>query len=122
MAFQQGAIVLAADPFKDGVRPFVIVNTSEHPFHGKQYTLMTLSTQDYDAGIEIHDDFLLRGELERRSFALPWSLSSAPANDVYEQVACLKQSVVEQLINELVRYVAPDGSETGENQHPLAST
>lgn len=121
MAFQQGAIVLAADPFKDGVRPFVIVNTGEHPFHGKQYTLMTLSTQQYDAGIEMHDEFLLRGELERRSFALPWSLSSVPANDVYEQVATLKEPVVEELITELVRYIAPDGVDADGTQQPIAS-
>jgi hypothetical protein len=110
MAFQQGAIVLAKDPFKDApgsVRPFVIVNTGKHPFNGKQYTMMTLSTQEYDDGVEILDDFLLRGELARRSFALPWSVTSVAATDVYEQVAHLKPVVVESLVTELVSYIAP---------------
>lgn len=111
MAFQQGAIVLASDPFKGGpssVRPFIIVNTGRHPYNGKQYTMMTLSTREHDEGVEILDDFLLRGELARRSFALPWSVTSVSAKDVYEQVAHLKPEVVEALVTALVSYVAPD--------------
>ena len=47
MKYERGDVVEASDPFTEEKpsRPFVIINTEAHPFHGEQYVAVTLTTR-----------------------------------------------------------------------------
>jgi hypothetical protein len=65
--YERGDVVEASDPFREQnpSRPFCIVSTPDHPFHGEQYLALTLTTKTwYEETIPVTpDDFTeLQGE------------------------------------------------------------
>lgn len=46
MRYERGDVVEASDPFTDAntSRPFLVLRTVDHPFHGEQYVAVTLTT------------------------------------------------------------------------------
>lgn len=47
-ALKRGHVILAPDPFKadeEATRPWVVINTEDHPFDGRQYVVMGLTTK-----------------------------------------------------------------------------
>lgn len=108
MTIERGAIVYAADPFKDGDtgRPWVIVNTSEMPFHGEQYVVLTLTSKSwYDERLTIDPEDLLEGELPVDSSVLPWAVASIDPADIDETIAVLRASVVDEAVCRLATYL-----------------
>lgn len=67
--YERGDIVETSDPFTDEKpsRPFLIVNTDAHPFHGDQYVAVTLTTKSwYDEMVPLHADDSLKAVSPRR--------------------------------------------------------
>lgn len=108
MTISRGTIVYADDPFKEGDtgRPWVVVNTSDVPFHGEQYVALTLSTKTwYDDRLPITDADLLDGGLPRDSSILPWAVASIDPEDIDRKLGRLKADVVDEAVWQLVRYL-----------------
>lgn len=116
MTVDRGTIVYAADPFKDSDagRPWLISNTSEMSFHGKQYIALTLSTKTwYDDRLPIGDGDLIEGKLPRDSSILPWAVASIDPDDIDRELGRLDDAVVTDAALELGTYIGiiPDRSE-----------
>lgn len=108
MTIERGTIVYAADPFKDqgDGRPWVIVNTSEMPFHGEQYVGLTLSSKTwYDDRLPIDSEDVIDGDLPVDSSVLPWAVASIDSADVDSVLGVLRESVVDEAVSQLVGYL-----------------
>ncbi|WP_255194205.1 type II toxin-antitoxin system PemK/MazF family toxin [Natronobeatus ordinarius] len=115
MTVTRGTIVYAADPFKDGDagRPWVVVNTSDMPFHGEQYVALTLTTKTWhDERIPIEDEDLIDGGLPEDSSILPWAVASLDPDDINRELGVLNEAVVDAAVATLAAYV---GARTGED-------
>ena len=67
MNLEQGDVVWALDPFKDGGsgRPWLVLNNHSAPFDGQQFICATLTTQTY------HEQGLLLTPRDYRDGPLP---------------------------------------------------
>lgn len=108
MTYDRGPIIFAADPFKgsNAGRPWVVINTSEMPFHDEQCLGMALTSKTWhDERIPIQSGDLTAGTLPKESSLLPWAIASIDPNDVQSEVATLDQQIVNEAVRELMCYV-----------------
>lgn len=107
MAFRQGEVVIADDPFtdEDSLRPFIVLNNSSHPHHGKQYISVPLTTQEYDDTIQVPAHRWDRGEPDRPSVAVPWSMTTIISADIQQTVGCIEPELVDEITSESVSYI-----------------
>lgn len=108
MTITRGTTVYADDPFKagDAGRPWVIVNTTDMPFHGEQYVALTLSTKAwYDERLPIDDNDLVEGALPEESSILPWAVTSIDPGDIDRELGRLDDAVVDEAVATLIEYL-----------------
>lgn len=107
MTFERGDVVAAADPFDgEGSRPFLVVNTDDHPFHGEQYVAVTLTTRTwYEETIPLRDEDFVDGGVPEESFVVPWGIASPGDTDVTDQFGRIRQQVVDEVVSELTSYL-----------------
>lgn len=106
--YERGDIVEAGDPFNEAqpTRPFVVVNTSAHPFHGDQFIALTLTTRTwYDETIPLTESDFVDGSLPRRSFIVPWGISSPQKDDVETYLGRLSPETVDRAVEATFEYV-----------------
>lgn len=108
MSYERGDVVEVGDPFNEHKesRPFVIVNTGDHPFHGDQYIAVTLTTKQwYENTLAISNDDFLDGGIPRTSSIVPWGVILPSHSDVRDHFGRLQEPVVSETIDHLVRYL-----------------
>lgn len=107
MTHERGAIVETTDPFRDdGNRPFLIVNTDAHPFHGEQYLAMTLTTRTwYDGTIPLDDEDFVEGDVPEDSSVVPWGVASPGTADVTDRFGRVESATVDEAVDALTSYL-----------------
>ena len=64
MAFPQGAIVIAEDPFGNAPkRPYLILSNDHLPFYGQEYVAVAITTTSRTEAIELTTNRLETGRL-----------------------------------------------------------
>lgn len=110
MAYAQGSIVLADNPYADGLRPMMVVSNDERPYQGKQYTFAVITRTERDTAVRLEHTDLAEGSLDTYpSFVNPWSLHEIEHDDVRARVAQVAPGVFGQVADGIVRFHAPDG-------------
>lgn len=106
MAYSQGAIVLATDPFGNtATRPYLILSDSTHPFYGQEYVAVVITTTARQEAIELTDSRYKRGTLPRRSYVSPWSVTTLKDSMISKQPAEATDKTVDETRNELNQYL-----------------
>jgi mRNA-degrading endonuclease toxin of MazEF toxin-antitoxin module len=106
MAYPQGAIVLATDPFGNAPkRPYVVLSNSTHPFHGQEYVAAVITTTERHNAIELTPERIERGSLPRRSFVSPWSVTTLKDAVIDTQPAQVTGETVDDTRRELNKYL-----------------
>ena len=109
--YERGDVVEASDPFDDGKasRPFVIVNTADHPFSGDQYIAFALTTRTwYDETISLSDEDFVDRTLPKDSFIVPWGISSPQKEEIETYLGRLSSGTVDEAVRAMVEYVFKD--------------
>lgn len=79
-ALERGHVVLAPDPFKaddDATRPWVVINTEEHPFDAEQYIVMGLTTKTwYEACLPLEAEDYRHRQAPRDDLIVPHAIAS----------------------------------------------
>ena len=104
MALIQGQVVVALDPFKDdesSSRPFLILNTSEHPYNGKQYLVTVISTQPHPEAVQITSEDVENGDLHETSYVNPWAVTTIEADDIGQHIGFLDREIVANVLGKL---------------------
>ena len=108
MAYPQGAIVFATDPFggNPGGRPYVVLSNSDHPFADEECVAAVITTTERAAAIKLDEKAFTRGSLPKRSFVSPWSVVTLKNQTVTKHVATVTKTVVDTAVSELNHYLA----------------
>jgi mRNA-degrading endonuclease toxin of MazEF toxin-antitoxin module len=75
VAYSQGAIVIAEDPFGNNPkRPYLILSNDHVPFHGQEYVAAVITTTARPEAIEFTNNRIERGRHPQTSYVSPWSV------------------------------------------------
>lgn len=107
--YERGTVVIAADPFKSGGRrPFVLISNQTHPFQGTEYIAATLTTTEWDEAIALSNDDWEIGSSPSDSYVSPWAVMTLKDAAIDRRVGRLRATVLEEIVEELDGYIAPD--------------
>ena len=110
MAYAQGSIIIADNPFASGYRPFLIVSNSSRPYQGDEYTTAIVTTTDRDAAVRFEGADLTEGAIDvYPSFANPWSLHVLAHDAIDRRVAQVSDDVIRAVAAGIARYVELEG-------------
>ena len=95
MTLATGDVVWHRAPFKDATggqspsRPWLVVSNENHPFHGREYVVLGMTTTRRDRAIQVGRDDWVEGTLEKPSFVSPWFASTLKHADVSHRVGAI---------------------------------
>lgn len=108
-SLRRGDVVLAPDPFTDdgdAMRPWAVVNNESHPFDGKQYVAMALTTKTwYEDRVSLADEDYREGQAPVDSSLVPHALTSLRPTFVTEHVCRLARKPVDEAVACLHSYL-----------------
>jgi hypothetical protein len=79
--YDRGSVVVAHDPYGNTPRrPYLVLSDDTHPFAGRQYIAVGITTKEYEPSLPLEGNFLT-GELTERSFVSPWAVVSLRETD-----------------------------------------
>ena len=106
MAYSQGAIVVAEDPFGNSPkRPYLILSNDQVPFHGQEYVAAVITTTTRTEAVELTDDRFERGRLPRTSYVSPWSVLTLKGWMITKQPATATSATVDLVRQQLDTYL-----------------
>jgi mRNA-degrading endonuclease toxin of MazEF toxin-antitoxin module len=106
MAFPQGAIVIAEDPFGNAPkRPYLIVSNDHLPFYGQEYVAAGITTTGRTEAIELTTNRVETGRLPRTSYVSPWSVLTLKDWMITTQPAKATDATVDTVRQELETYL-----------------
>jgi mRNA-degrading endonuclease toxin of MazEF toxin-antitoxin module len=109
VAYPQGAVVVATDPFGDSPkRPYLILSNDTVLFYGEEYVAAVVTTTARDEALELTDDRFERGRLPRTSYVSPWSVVTLKDWTVDKQPAEATDATVDEVRRELNSYLRTD--------------
>lgn len=106
MAYSQGAIVIAEDPFGNNPkRPYLILSNDRVPFHGQEYVAAVITTTARPEAVELTNNRIERGGLPRTSYVSPWSVLTLKDWMITKQPAEATDATVDEVRQELNVYL-----------------
>ena len=106
MAYSQGAIVIAEDPFGNNPkRPYLILSNDQVPFHGQEYIAAVVTTTARTEAVELTANRLERGRLPKTSYVSPWSVLTLKDWMITKQPAETTDAAVDVVQQELETYL-----------------
>ena len=97
MAYPQGDIVVADDPFGNAPkRPYLICSNGCVPFYGQEYIAVVITTTRAEA-IELTADRFEAGRLPRPSYVSPWSVLTLKDRMITKQPARATDATVDDV-------------------------
>lgn len=106
MAYSQGAVIIAEDPFGNNPkRPYLLLSNERHPFHGQEYIAAVITTTARSEATEPTASRLQRGQLPRTSYVSPWSVLTLKDWMITKQPAEATDAIIGQVRQELETYI-----------------
>ena len=106
MAYPQGAIVVAEDPFGNNPkRPYLILSNDHVPFYGQEYIAVVITTTARTEAIELTDNRFETGRLPRTSYVSPWSVLTLKDWMITKQPAQATDATVDDVRQEMETYL-----------------
>lgn len=103
--FECGHVVWHEGLFRGNGRPWLVVSSDDHPFHGEEYVVTGITTTDRAGAIELADGAWAVGGLPRSSFVAPWFLTTLKHDEIDRGVGALTGATVESVVDELTGYL-----------------
>jgi len=104
-SFDRGHVVWHDGLFRQSGRPWLVVSTDDHPFHGEEYLVTALTTTERADAIELADDGWDVGGLPRTSYVSPWFLTTLKHADVDRGVGELADATLNSVLEEITGYL-----------------
>ena len=111
MRYERGSVVVAADPFGNAPRrPYLILSDETHPFPGRQYIAVGITTKEYSESIPLADAFV-DGELTRESFVSPWAVVSLRDSQIERAVAKISEPITHKAKQQMAAFAGNRSSD-----------
>lgn len=105
-AYSRGAVVKGPDLFgSSSYRPWVSVNTTEHPFHTQEGLWVAVTTTGRSQAIPLGDDDFTSGGLPKTSYANPWNVTTIKTADMGAVEGVLDEDVVDRIVTDAATYM-----------------
>jgi len=98
---ERGEIVWHPAVFADYERPFLVVSTDAHPFHGEEYIALAISTSDVASAIPLTPGDWLIGDLPKDSYLKPWNPVVLKEADITTTAGVLDRDAVDRAVDRL---------------------
>lgn len=105
-AFDRGHVVWSDGPFRDGDRPWLVVSSETHPFHGEEYLVVGITTTARDGAIELDEERWRLGGLPSTSYVSPWFLATIKHHSIARGVGAIEESTVDDILTACRRYLS----------------
>ena len=106
MAYPQGAIVIAEDPFGNNPkRPYLLLSNDHVPFYGQEYVAVVITTTARTEAIKLTDNGFETGRLPRTSYVSPWSVLTLKDWMITKQPAKATNATVDDVRQEMETYL-----------------
>ena len=106
MAYPQGDIVIADDPFGNAPkRPYLICSNGRVPFYGQEYIAVVITTTTRAEAIELTADRFEAGRLPRTSYVSPWSVLTLKDRMITKQPARATDATVDDVRRAMETYL-----------------
>ena len=106
MAYPQGAIVIAEDPFGNNPkRPYLILSNDHVPFYSQEYITVVITTTARTEAIKLTDNRFETGRLPRTSYVSPWSVLTLKDWMITKQPAKATNATVDDVRQEMETYL-----------------
>lgn len=104
---QRADVVKHPAPFKKPPqhRFFVILSDSSHPFHGEEYAVAALTSQNRPEAIELEDGDWRFGGPPGGSYASPWYVFTIKHNDIINAQGSLTTQATDRIATEAARFL-----------------
>ncbi|QLG61080.1 type II toxin-antitoxin system PemK/MazF family toxin [Halorarum salinum] len=112
-AYERGDVIEASDPFteRNPSRPFLIVNSTAHPFSPEQYVALTLTTKTWHSEtLPLPADAFIEGSVPDQSFIVPWGVVSPAHDDIDDWFGRVEQETVDRAVDQLYNYLTESGT------------
>jgi mRNA-degrading endonuclease toxin of MazEF toxin-antitoxin module len=97
--------------FRQSGRPWPVVSSETHPFHGEEYVVCGITTTERAGVVALPDEAWAIGGLPRTSYVSPWFLTTLKHADIDRGVGELSAPTVESVLDELMGYFHFEGSD-----------
>ncbi|MDZ7687935.1 MAG: hypothetical protein U5J64_04285 [Halobacteriales archaeon] len=104
--FERGHVVWHPSLFKDGGRPYLILSDGSHPFHGKEYIVVGVTTTEREEAVVLTQDNWKVGGLPKKSYVSPWFVATLKHAGIDRGVGALSEDVIEEVGEEVSGYVS----------------
>lgn len=103
MSRKRGEVVWQPAVFADYHRPFLVISTDDHPYHGEEFIALSITTSESSTAIPIEDGDWKLGELPDPSYVKPWNPLVLKEERVGPTAGALSRSAVDTAVDALVR-------------------
>lgn len=107
--FERGAVVWGEDPFRpaSNPRPWLVLSTERHPFHGEEYVCTLMITTERESSIRVEQSDWVVGRLSNRSFVSPWVPMTLKHEVIVRGQGSVRDALVDRISEAVVYYLAP---------------
>jgi mRNA interferase MazF len=97
----RGEVVWYPAIFAEYDRPFLVVSTDVHPFHGEEYIGLPITTTELSEAIPIAEADWDLGTLPEQSYVKPWNPAVLKAEEIQSVAGALHRRRVDQAADTL---------------------
>lgn len=96
-----GEVVWYPALFADYDRPYLLISSDRHPFHGDEHIGLAITTSEVGESLPIEADSWVLGELPKSSAIKPWNPAIIKPQLIRSVVGVLRRSIVDAAVSEL---------------------
>ena len=106
MKVSRGDVVIGPD-FIGGNnrRPFVVISNENHPFSSEECLAILITTTEREKAITLSEEKFAEGELPRKSYASPWTITTLKTNVLQEKIGELNSDTMKEISDQVTTYI-----------------
>ena len=106
MKISRGEVIVGPD-FIGGNnrRPFVVISNEDHPFSSEECLVVLITTTEREEAISLPEEKFENGELPKKSYASPWTITTLKNNAVQEKLGKLNSDTMRKISDRVMTYI-----------------
>jgi mRNA-degrading endonuclease toxin of MazEF toxin-antitoxin module len=86
-------------------RPFVVISNECHPFSSEECLVVLITTTERDEALQLSEEKFEEGELPKKSFASPWTITTVKTSAVQEKMGKLNSDIMREISDQVMTYI-----------------
>jgi len=103
-AFDRGDVIWHPGLFKTSGRPWLVLSTDNHPFHGEEYLVVGITTTPRPAAIELSTTAWELGGLPKDSYVSPWFVTTIKHSDIEQGIGRVSADACTTILQDVRDY------------------